>query len=71
MRVQDSAGNIYPEMTSGPVEVTRIYDATNPTVTLTKSGDVNGWIAAGSGSVNSCTISYTASDSPAGIDTTS
>lgn len=71
MRVQDSAGNIYPEMTSDPVEVTRIYDATNPTVTLTKSGDVNGWIAAGSGSVNSCTISYTASDSPAGIDTIS
>ena len=71
MRVQDSAGNIYPEMTSGPVEVTRIYDATNPTVALTKSGDVNGWIAAGSGSVNSCIISYTASDSPAGINTTS
>ena len=42
MRVQDSAGNIYPEMTSDPVEVTRIYDATNPAVTLTKSGDVNG-----------------------------
>jgi len=59
VKLKDAAGNI---STANPV--TRVYDATIPAVSISRS---NEWIAAGYGTINSATISYTCSDATSGL----